>query len=242
MQSFSAYCTEIGRGAHANGILWGISDGERNAQYDALLRYISARNVWLEKTFASWSAETFTPLAHYADVREGEWYYEEVTKATDYGILNGMANGIFSPNGDTTRAQAAKVLYALSGSQETAYSPVFTDVTSDAWYTPAVMWASKNQIVLGHEDHTFRPEDPVTRQDFIVMVYRRLGSPSAGTDTLKGFADSTAVASYARQALIWAINAGLLRGYEDNTIRPENRITRAELAALTVRLYETFLK
>ena len=242
LQSFAAYKAEISNAAYADGIVWGISEEVRDAHYAALLKYISARNIWLGSTFGKWSADSYELLDRYADVTPDAWYYEDVTKATDYGILNGMANGIFAPNSNTTRAQAAKVLFEVSGADRVAYSPIFSDVTNTAWYAPAVMWASRNNVVLGYEDHTFRPDDPITRQDFIVLMYRYLGSPATTENRLTSYSDSFRVSSYAYQALEWAVEVDLLRGYEDNTIRPENLVTRNELAALIVRFYESFVK
>lgn len=242
MQSFAAYKAELSNAAYANGIVWGISEDVRNAHCNALLQYISARNIWLGKTFETWSADSYEQLARYVDVPPDAWYYDDVTKATDYGILNGMLNGIFAPNSNTTRAQAAKVLFEISGADRPAYSPVFTDVENTAWYAPAVMWASRNGVVLGYEDRTFRPDNPITRQDFIVLIYRYLGSPETSENRISQFSDSSRVAPYAYQALEWAAEVELLRGYEDNTIRPEKLVTRNELAALIVRFYEGFVK
>lgn len=240
MQSFAAYKAEISEAAYANGIVWNISAAVREANYNALLSYISARNSWLSSTFSKWSADSYERLERYADVTADKWYYEDVTKATDYGILNGMPNGIFAPENLTTRAQSAKVLFEISGSDSVAYSPIFTDVPDYEWYAPAVTWAAQNKVVLGYEDHTFRPEDSITRQDFVVLLYRYLGSPPVKENKLKGFADSYRVSRYAYNALEWAVEVDLLRGYEDNTIRPDNNVKRAELAAFMVRFYEDF--
>lgn len=242
MQSFQNYKAELSSAAYANGIVWGISAQEREAHYNELLRYISARNIWLGSTFEKWSADSDERLDRYADVTSDAWYYEEVTKATDYGILNGMSNGIFAPDGNTTRAQAAKVLFAISGAERVAYTPVFTDVTNDAWYAPAVMWASSSKVVLGYEDRSFRPENSITRQDFVVLLYRYLGSPKVTDSQLSSFGDSNTISSYAYNAMRWAVSVNLVRGYEDNTIRPYNQITRAELATMIVRFYEEFAK
>ena len=73
------------------------------------------------------------------------------------------------------------------------------------------MWASRNNVVLGYEDHTFRPDDPITRQDFIVLMYRYLGSPATTENRLTSYSDSFRVSSYAYQALEWAVEVDLLR-------------------------------
>lgn len=242
LQSFSAYRSEIKKAACANGIIWGRSSAEIEAHNNELLNYITERNNWLIQAFASWSADNPGKLEYYADVYKTDWYYEDVSKATEYGILNGGANGIFAPNDNTTRAQTAKVLYAVSGDAEVPYQPIFPDVAKEMWYSPAVMWAVQKKVVFGHDDHTFRPDDPVTREDFVVMLYRYLGSPAVSGGKLKTYSDNRKVSSYAKNAMEWAAEVGLLRGYEDNTIRPQNPIIRAELATLMARFYEQYVK
>lgn len=156
-------------------------------------------------------------------------------------IKRRISNSIFLPNGNTTRAQAAKVLFEMADSEEVPFSNVFKDVKSTNWFTPAVMWAHKNGVIKGYEDGTFRPDSSITRQDMVVLLYRYLGSPTVNGNALSGFADSEKVADYAKNAMEWAAEEKVLSGYEDNTLRPYSNISRAELATLIVRFYEQFV-
>lgn len=241
LQSFDAYQAEIHTAAYADGIIWGRND-EREERNNSLLTFISERSKWLSNEFSTWDADICKRLGSFADVSPNEWYFNDVADATSYGFINGITEVTYAPNDNTTRAQTAKVLFEIAGAERVAFSPVFSDVTNDAWYAPAVMWAVRNQVVLGYNDKTFRPDNQISRQDFIVLLYRYLQSPKATEDKLDDFNDASEISSYARDALKWAVEVNLLRGYENNTIRPTGNVTRAELAALIVRFYEGFIK
>ena len=103
------------------------------------------------------------------------------------------------------------------------------------------MQSNRNNVVNGYEDHTFRPENSITRQDLTLVLYRYLGCPKADGKALSAFSDAGSVAAYAAEAMQWAAETKLLGGYEDNTIRPYNNITRAELATIIVRFYEQYV-
>ena len=127
------------------------------------------------------------------------------------------------------------MLFRLSGDERVAFASVFSDVKSTDWFAPAVLWAYRNDVVNGYDNGTFLPTSDITRQDMVVLLYRFAGSPEVSGNSLSSFADRSSVSSYAANAVEWAIELGLLRGYEDNTIRPFKHITRAELAALFIR-------
>lgn len=242
--TMDSYEAQMRPSALANGLIWDISEGHFTSQIKALEDYISVRNAWLTENLAPWNSETIIPLNSYIDVDPDYWYYEPITKATDYGILNGLDHGIFAPDKQTTRAMAAKVLFEISGAEAPEYSSRFSDVFSNEWFAPAVLWAAENGVVKGHEDGSFRPNEAVTRQDMVVLMYRYLGSPEVSSTALEEFTDGDTVLPYAVDAMNWAIENGIVQGYEEDgvkTVKPFNQITRAEMAAVVVRYYETFV-
>lgn len=241
MQSLNGYMDELRTAAAANGILWNSSSTEWKENIDALRAYIITRNEWLTGQYKSWSAEGKPAILGYADVGTDDWFYNDVTRATEYGILSGMGYGVFAPDSNTTRAQATKVLYAIAGGEQYMYEQIFSDVFNFDWFYPAVIWANKKDVVRGYEDNTFRPNNDITRQEFVTLLYRYLGEPTVKEDKISAFKDSASVASYARNAMNWAAENDVLKGYEDQTIRPENCMTRAEMAALILRFYEGFV-
>lgn len=240
MSAFEAYRQELSASARANSIVWGAVDWDGNV--NALRSYITTRDAWLTENYASWNKDSKEDLIVFYDVPQNVWYYESVMSAARYGLLQGFGFGIFEPLGNTTRAQTAQVLMRLSGDERVAYSRVFSDVDNGEWFAPAVMWAYKKNVVNGYDDGTFRPNEPITRQDVVVLLYRYLGSPAVqGASNLGRMKDSWSVSNYARNAVEWSIENKVIVGYEDGTFRPFNNITRAELAAIITRFYEAFI-
>lgn len=227
--------------ANANAMIWNRSISSWEASCNALYSYIQTRNAWLTSALSQWNADSAEPIEIYHDVAAGEWYYDAVISATNYGLMTGMGYSIFQPEGTGTRAQTAQVLYEMAKGTAPAYHAVFSDVPAGEWYTNAVLWAQQNGIVSGYEDGTFCPNREITRQEMICLLYRYLGSPKVEEDALAEFVDKASVAPWAREAMNWAVSVSVVYGYEDQTLRPLNTVTRAELAALIVRYYEQFV-
>lgn len=241
LKSVGYYKEEIYTAALANAILWGSSESWWSANVSSVESYIIERNTWLTEIFSTWNAESAEPLAGFVDVKSTDWFYDSVTLAASYGLMSGVGNAIFSPNGKTTRAQAATVLFFMSGDEEPAARPIFKDADHLAWYGPYITWAYENEVIAGYGDGNFGTNDNITRQDLVCLLYRFVGSPEVEGSELDSFTDAGKVADYARDAVEWAIENKILTGYEDNSVRPLNHITRAELATLCVNFYETFV-
>ena len=173
------------------------------------------------------------PAVQFSDVPAGAWYADEVAWVCENGLMNGTSAGRFSPSGTTTRGMIATILYRMADSPA-AGSGGFRDVPAGKWYAPAVGWASENQVVTGYGDGTFRPENPITREQLAVMLYRYAGSPSAPADALQGFADADQTGAYAREAMSWAVHEGILTGSKDR-LNPQDQATRAQTAAILMR-------
>ena len=231
----------IASSAEANNLVWNRDPRAWAQECETLKNYITVRYEWLYQEFMKWNSDNYTPLDSYKDVDLRAWYHSEVMKATRYGLMSGMGHRTFAPEGISTRAQAAKVLYSISKEISPEYQPVFSDVPGNRWYTPAIMWAYGRGVVMGYKDGTFGPDNSISRQDLVVLLYRYLGEPEADRSRLDSFADAKAVKGYAKNAMSWAIANGIVMGYQDNTLRPEKTITRAEMAALMVRYYEGYI-
>ncbi|WP_010496568.1 OmpL47-type beta-barrel domain-containing protein, partial [Paenibacillus elgii] len=112
----------------------------------------------------------------------------------------------------------------------------FTDM-SGHWAESSVSEASGCGIVDGFDDGTFRPNDPVTRVQFIAMLVRAKGFDKSGTTApaSEAFADQEAIPSWAAEAVSMAAQRGIVDGYEDGSFRPDAQVTRAEMTAMTAR-------
>ena len=174
----------------------------------------------------------------FTDVKKGDWFYDDVYYVWDNGIMDGMTPTTFVPQGTTTRAQLATVLYRMAGSPDVSDADraacPFTDLTAD-WYRDAVVWAYKTGVVNGVSETVFSPNDPVTREQMVAMLYRYKGSPDAPS-ALSIFSDADAIAAYARPAVAWAVSTGTVTGMGDGTFQPKGSATRAQLAAILSRV------
>ena len=174
----------------------------------------------------------------FRDVAPGAWYEEAVRYVYEAGLMQGTTGTTFSPGRTSNRGQIAAILHRLEGSPG-AGTPPFTDVAAGSYCADAVAWAEKNNIVRGFEDGTFRPEGRITRQQLAAILFRYLehrGADTAGRADLSRFSDTAAVADYAREAMAWAVSAGLLQGRSDGTLDPAGSATRAQTAVILQRL------
>lgn len=110
--------------------------------------------------------------------------------------------------------------------------PTFSDIASH-WAEDHIMTAAASNLVSGYPDGTFRPDAPITRAEFVVMLVNALKLDGAGAAV--SFADWDKVGAWAQPAIQLAVQAGMVRGYEDGTFRPDAHITRTEMAVMIAR-------
>ncbi len=192
--------------------------------------------VTIEVTFRPASGLPFT------DVAEGDWFYGCVEYVYENGLMDGVSDTTFEPNGEVTRAQLVTILWRLDGEPVVNYLLSFTDVESGEWYTEAVRWAASEGIVEGVSDTEFAPNAPVTREQFAAILYRYAQYKGMDVVTLEenlnGFSDNSSISSYAVQAMNWSVGQGILTGVTDATLEPQSTATRAQCAAMLMRFVE----
>lgn len=185
------------------------------------------------------------PTHEMSDVPLNAWYHDVVDTAVDSGWMNGTGNGQFTPQGTTTRGMLAAVLYRMAGSPK-ASKGTFADVESSMYYADAVAWAAENGIVTGLDATTYAPAHSITREQLAAMLYRMAqynGQASAGSaDALNGFADRNAVHDWAKDAMCWAIENGIVTGKGNAILDPTGTATRAEVAAMLTRFHNLTAK
>ena len=169
--------------------------------------------------------------AAFSDVPQGAWYAEAVNWCREQGIINDGT--VFRPEAVMTRAMVATALYRASGSPSATASGRFTDVPANSRDAAAISWAAGAGVINGYDDGTFRPDNPVTRQQFAAMLWRSAGSPAADTGT--DFADEASISSYAKTAVDWARDAGVILGKDGNRFDPGGGATRAQAAVILYR-------
>lgn len=173
----------------------------------------------------------------FIDVPETSWASEAVDYVSAREIFNGTSANTFSPNGAMTRGMLAKVLHNLEDGPLVDYAMGFEDVNPDAYYGEAVRWAASKGIVDGYSSGVFGPNDSITREQLAVMLWRYAGTPSS-SQSLNHFTDAGEVSGYAREAMEWAVETGIISGTTSTTISPKDTATRAQVAAMLMRFAE----
>ena len=180
---------------------------------------------------------------HFIDVADNAWYADEVEFASSHGLFQGVGNNKFAPAAPMTRAMLATVLYRLEDAVATGANP-FADVADGTWYTEAVIWASAEGIVQG-TGKGFEPNENITREQIATMLYRyakTIGLDVSGSAALDKFSDGDKTSSWAKDAMQWAVSVGLFQGDDVGTLRPQGDATRAEVAALLMRMVKLIVK
>ena len=108
---------------------------------------------------------------------------------------------------------------------------LFSDVSDGEWYAEAVAWAAAKGVITGYPDGSFGPDDPITREQLAVMLYRYVGSPAVSMSVLN-FTDADQISDYAQQAIAWAVANGIMNGKGGGVLDPQGTATRAEVAQM----------
>ena len=180
----------------------------------------------------------------FTDVREADWFYDDVVYAYENGLFSGTSDTTFSPNASMTRAMLVTVLYRLEGQPTVSGRSGFSDVKLNSYYEDAVTWAADNGIVNGTGATTFSPNANVTREQMAAILYRYAQYKQYGTTAsagLNGFSDAAKVSTYAKAPLSWAFAEKLVNGSEGRLL-PTGNATRAQVAAILHRFVENVAK
>lgn len=160
----------------------------------------------------------------------------ELNRTDHLAFLSGYANGTFEPDRNMTRAEVTTMFARLLAEKMAAdqtYSNTFSDVAKSHWAANYIGYMQQFGIITGYADGSFRPDASVTRAEFAAIASRfeRL------TEGTKSFSDVPG-SHWAAKYINFAATRGWVNGYADGTFRPNNSITRAEVAAVTCRLLE----
>lgn len=175
----------------------------------------------------------------FTDIPADAWYADEVQYCYENGIFAGTSDTAFSPDTTLSRAMLATIFYRMAGSpslEDENLGYPFSDVPGDSWYADGVYWARMEGVVGGYGNNAFGPDDPVTREQAVTILWRYAGSPTASPGT---FSDSADLADWAVSAAGWAQAMGLLTGWADSSLQPQTPLTRAEAAVLLARYLES---
>ncbi len=179
----------------------------------------------------------------YPDTASNAWYSEAVTYVVASGIMSGYANGYFGTADGIQRQDFLVMLARFDGVNLDEYSNnhgQFSDVAVNSYYEAAVAWGYKNGIVNGYENGKFGVGDMINREQIVTFLYRYakykelntdVGAASAQAIKAK-YADYKNVTSYAQDAVLWAIDRGVISGKNGSQIAPFAGAQRCEVAQI----------
>lgn len=170
----------------------------------------------------------------FTDVAQGVYYYDAVQWAVGQKITSGTSATTFTPDGICTRAQTVTFLWRSQGSPKAAGAEnPFTDVSKDAYYYDAVLWAVEQGITNGTSAITFSPDATVTRGQTAAFLWRVAKQPQTD-QTANPFADVTQDAYY-YNAVLWAVAKEITNGTSSTTFSPDQGCTRAQIVTFLWR-------
>ena len=179
----------------------------------------------------------YSKIDYFDDVDQNDWYDEAAWFCAAHGLMNGTGERKFDGDADTTRAMLVVVLYRLSQSNERGEN-IFADVEDGKWYTEAITWAAKNNIVSGYGNGNFGPEDILTREQMVAILHKYskfMGYDISINDDLDAYHDADNISHWAIAQMQWAVGNGLIKGVGNNLVSPQTGANRAQFAVIMQR-------
>lgn len=154
-------------------------------------------------------------------------------KTSQKSFIAGYPNGLFKPDSSVTRAEAAQMLWVLENATASNLKADFKDA-KDSWYNQALNYTISKGMLLA-KDGNIRPDVPMTRGEFVRMLYPLLADKSGGPR----FND---IAGHEFEAAILrASSNGIIKGYPDGSFKPDGKVTRAETVTMFNKLSNRYL-
>ena len=185
------------------------------------------------------------PVSAFTDADANAWYHDGVHYVLEKGVMSGMGDGRFAPNGTTTRAQLATILWNMEGRPVVNYLMDYADVNAGDWYAEAVRWATSQGLVSGYGDGSFGPNDELTREQLVTILYRYANLKGAAVSpdaNIMDYDDVFEVSGWAVEAMRWAVQVKLVEGVGGNKLAPKDSATRAQIATIIMRYCENIAK
>lgn len=161
------------------------------------------------------NAKSFNDMADH-------WAKDAVEFASSRELFNGVGNDAFGPDRSMTRGMVSTVLARLAGADTAG---------GETWYAKGTVWAVENGISDGTA-----PEQPVTREQLAAMLYRYAGSPAVSGEL--SFDDADSISAWARDAVRWCVDNGILNGVGGNRMTPQDLARRGQVAAMLMRFLQ----
>ena len=176
----------------------------------------------------------------FEDVKEDDWFYEAIKYTTENNLFKGSTKTKFDSNSPMTRGMMVTVLWRMEKEPVVNYLMMYKDVNQEEYYAEAIRWATSEKIVQGHSTTEFKPDEMMTRQEMVTMLYRyamykELDMSVDQEVELEKFVDSNAISVYALDAMKWGIGNEIIKGMSEISLAPTTLTARSEVATVISR-------
>lgn len=168
------------------------------------------------------------------DISDLEWARKAIESLYEKKIMTGDGDGNFRPNDFILRGEMAKVICVYNGKNGSVKAIPFVDVSEGSWYYKYVSAAYHNGWFSGKTASNFEPDEGITREEMAVVIARLADFDEA--DMTSKFADDEKISSWAKESVYKLANAEIISGRPNGEFAPQDKITRAEAAAMIYRL------
>ena len=201
---------------------------------------VTAKNVTVkitekQDTSGVCKKDASCPIAAFTDTDRKAWYHDGIHYCLEQGLMVGTGDKTFSPAMTTTRSMIVTILWRIKGEPSGSAKTAFADVKPGAWYEKPVAWANETGVALGYGNGLFGTEDPITREQLAVFLYRFADAENKTAVSALPFTDTAGISTWAQDALCWCYENGIVLGKGDGRIDPKGLASRAEAATMIQR-------
>lgn len=235
-------------GADPSKITTGIVVNPEGTSYPVPTQIVQIDGIYFAKInsltnstyFVVWNPKEFPDVANH-------WAKDSINNLGSRMVIRGFNENTFAPNQDITRAQFTAIIVRGLGLKTGIGENQYSDVVQDEWYTEYIKTATDYNLISGYGNGQFGPNDKITRQQAMAIIARAMKLTNLCLDLEKAevnsilakFSDSKQIADFFEESIALLIKSGIVKGQSNQTIAPNDNITRAEVAVIIERLLKT---
>lgn len=167
----------------------------------------------------------------------GHWAESRIKEAIKLGFVSGYNDGTFKPDRTITRAEFATILNNAMNI-ENIVSIKLSDVYTKDWYYNQVQKSVAVGFFSGYQDNTFRPNNPITRQEAAKVINGAITAGNIDGDGAINLKDYNSIQEWAKSSVNLAYNKSYIMGYPDKTYKPTRALTRAEAVKIIYEILD----
>ncbi|MBQ3379676.1 MAG: S-layer homology domain-containing protein [Clostridia bacterium] len=172
---------------------------------------------------------------NFTDVRGEAWFSGSVYYSYLNGLMRGVSESEFAPDANISRAMAVTLLCRLAKDPDPKSAGKFTDSNGSEWWFRSAAWADEAGILSSFEDGSFRPDDPISREELAASMYncaKFLNLDTSKRADIEKFTDSQNISREYKEAVSWAASYGIFNGNADGSFAPAGSVTRAQMSMI----------